>query len=250
MIDVHLRRLGTTSVERAENGRDFSVLRMAEEVPGTLWLPRAEQPCALVLLGHGGSRHKRDETVLKVVRSMAARGFAVASIDGPVHGARRTVPADPEATRLEFVATWKTGDGGTARMTADWSAVLTALSLQPELENLPVGYFGLSMGTAYGLPLLAADPRIRSAAIGMWGTNFPNSAQLASAARKVRSPVLFMHKRNDQFFTLDGALDLFDALATDDKRMLVSCGVHTEPTEEQITYAIRHLESSLFHTVR
>ena len=62
------------------------------------------------------------------------------------------------------------------------------------LKNIPVGYYGLSMGTAYGLPFLAVEKRIEAAVIGMWGSNYPNSGQLVEAARHVRSPVCFLHK--------------------------------------------------------
>ena len=36
-------------------------------IPGALWLPISCSPKALILVGHGGSRHKRDNTALDFV---------------------------------------------------------------------------------------------------------------------------------------------------------------------------------------
>lgn len=52
-------------------------------------------------------------------------------------------------------------------MARDLSAALDALLVErTELGELPIGYIGVSMGTAYGIPLLASEAHIRAAAIG------------------------------------------------------------------------------------
>ena len=130
-------------------------------------------------------------------------------------------------------------------MVSDWTVTLTKLQDLNELKNIPVGYYGLSMGTAYGLPFLAVEKRIEAAVIGMWGSNYPNSGQLVEAARHVRSPVCFLHKNEDQFFTLEGAFEIFDALLTDDKRMLISTGLHEPATSEQIEVTLDFFEKRL-----
>lgn len=222
--------------------RDFSVTHAGGTVPGALWQPASGAAKALILVGHGGSRHKRAPTTLTFIAEAVERhGFAVAAIDGPVHGARRD-PAhssDPKDTQMDFRGLWEADSRSSiAAMTADWRATLTALQAEPALAGLPVGWFGLSMGTAYGLPVVADDDRIAAAVLGMWGANYPNSEPLIEAAARVACPVLWMHKSEDQLFTLDGALAIYNALAGDDKRALLSPGPHAEATDEQIALAL------------
>lgn len=226
---------------------DFFLRHSKDIVPGALWLPDDRSPAGLILVGHGGSRHKRDISTLESVAKMVElTGFAVAAIDGPIHGARRgedmTSPAD---IQTEFLELWEGTADGVEGMVSDWMATLTKLKELKELKNIPVGYYGLSMGTAYGLPFLAVEKRIDAAVLGMWGSNYPNSDQLVEAARCVRCPVCFLHKSEDQFFTLGGAFEIFDALLTDDKRMLISTGPHEPATSEQIQVTLNFFQDRL-----
>lgn len=227
--------------------RDFLLNHESGEVPGALWLPAERVPKALVLVGHGGSRHKRFESTLKfIAEAVERRGFAVCAIDGPIHGARRGDRSpDLKETQGDFLELWKTPGSGIGGMTADWRAALSALLALPELTGRPVGYYGLSMGTAYGLPLVAADDRIGAAVLGMWGANFPNSQSLVEAAGKVSCPTLWMHKTEDDFFTLEGSLEIFDAIPGKDKRMVMYPGPHDEATLEQIYTALDFLTRQL-----
>jgi dienelactone hydrolase len=227
--------------------RDFLLRHEKGDVPGALWLPAAGAPKALILVGHGGSRHKRAPTTLTFVGAAVERyGFAVAAIDGPVHGTRRGDRSpDPADTQMDFRRLWEAPGNGIAGMLADWRAALTALQRDDALAGLPVGWFGLSMGTAYGLPLVAADERIAAAVLGMWGSNYPNSEPLVEAASRVACPVFWMHKTEDQLFTLDGALEIYAAFPGEDKRMLLSPGPHAEATAEQIEIALTFLTQRL-----
>lgn len=227
--------------------QDFTVAHAGGTVPGALWYPAHGSPKGLLLYGHGGSRHKRDDTVIAFVEAaIATYGFAVAAIDGPVHGARYDGPprSGPD-TQMAFRRLWEGDDGrAVARMVADWRAALDALSMDPLLRDVPVGYYGLSMGHAFGVPLLAEEGRIGAAVIGLWGANYPNSERLAVAAGNVRCPTLTMQMRSDALFTLDGAVALFDALAGDDKRFLLMPGPHTltsEQTETGLAFLARRL---------
>lgn len=226
---------------------DFTVQREGASVPGAVWYPAHGSPKALLLYGHGGSRHKRDASVVAFVEAAVAYRFAVAAIDGPVHGARYDGPprSGPD-TQMAFRMLWE-GDRDNRAvdgMTADWRAALDVMLLDPLLRGVPVGYYGLSMGHAFGVPLLAADARIAAAVIGLWGANYPNSERLATAAGAVRCPTLMMHMRADEFFTLDGAVTLFDALPGDDKRFLLMPGPHaltSEQTETGLAFLARRL---------
>jgi hypothetical protein len=109
-----------------------------------------------------------------------------------------------------------------------------------------VGWFGISMGTAYGLPLCAADSRIRAALLGMWGISHAHGDRLLADAAKVRCPVLFQRKSGDERFTAEGQEALFEALGSRDKELRVYEGGHVNPSgrqlDEGLEFLVRHLK--------
>jgi cephalosporin-C deacetylase-like acetyl esterase len=225
--------------------RTFTCEIEGRRVPVTVWLPMSQKRCPLVLVGHGGSGHKRSEFVLDVVGPLVReRGFAVAAIDGPVHGDRRQSPASPSVARDEFRTLWEAG-GSVEPMVADWQGTLDALCAFREIDASRIGYYGLSMGTAYGLPLLATERRIRAAVIGMWGTSRANSKRLVDDARSVRCPVLFSLQWNDELFTREGQFEVFDALATDRKHMAIHPGGHVNPGGARLDDIVHFLSREL-----
>jgi cephalosporin-C deacetylase-like acetyl esterase len=225
--------------------RTFTCAVEDRTVPVTLWLPMSQRPCPLVLVGHGGSGHKRSAFVLDVVGPLVGeRGIAVAAMDGPVHGDRRANPAAPEVVRDEFRALWEAG-GSVEPMVTDWRSVLHALCAFREIDPSRIGYYGLSMGTAYGLPLLANDPRFRAAVIGMWGTSRVNSQRLVDDARAVRCPTLFSLQWNDELFTREGQFEVFDALATERKSMSIHPGGHVNPGGARLDEIVHFLAREL-----
>ena len=215
--------------------RDFTLQVDGRKVPVALWTPaKPAGKCPLVLVGHGGSGHKKSQLVLDIALPLAGRhGIAVAAIDGPVHGDRRAVFADGLPVRDEFLALWKAG-GSVDPMIADWRAAIDALCGLPEIDAGAIAWKGISMGTAYGLPLAAAEPRIRAAVLGMWGLSYPNSERLAADAPRVQCGVLFQQKWDDELFTRDSQISLFDLLGTPDKRLKVYMGPHKNPEGEQL----------------
>ena len=64
---------GEPLIEDRVSERRFEVTRGGEAIPGILWTPAARVGAApLVLLGHGGSGHKRNDRMLELgVRSHA-----------------------------------------------------------------------------------------------------------------------------------------------------------------------------------
>lgn len=117
-------------------------------------------------------------------------------------------------------------------MVEDWKCVISALLPLAEIGDVPVGYAGISMGTAYGLPLVAADSRIQAAVLGMWSANHVFGDRLVSAASRVTCKVLFIARNDDELFDRPGTFELFDTIGSTDKRMLLLPGKHAEGPEQ------------------
>lgn len=216
---------------RSERGvleRRFDLEVSGRRVPGLLWTPQAASgPRPLVLLGHGGSLHKRSAYILGLARRLVRHhAFAAAAIDGPVHGDRRPDGGrDPAVVGPDFRKDWER-PGFTDEVVEDWKATLDAFSKLPELGEGPVGYWGLSMGTICGLPFVAAEPRVRAAVLGLMGVQGPTGRRMADDARKLRCPVLFLQQWDDELVPRERAAALFDAIASPDKQLHANPGRH------------------------
>ena len=63
---------------------------------------------------------------------------------------------------------WR-GEGPVGVMIADWKAVLDALIALDPVDSERIGYWGVSMGTMFGLPYVASDARVQVAVLGKAG---------------------------------------------------------------------------------
>lgn len=230
-----MRFISTTSADGVTE-QSFTV----DEIPGVLWTPdQAAGPRPLIALGHGGGQHKRAPGIIaRAVRFAAEGGFAVVAIDAPNHGDR---PQDAAFTRVreELRAGMAAGQdpaGLVAAMhdllagqaVAEWQQVITAVQELEPVGAGPAGYWGVSMGTGLGLPLVAAEPRIRAAVLGLIG--LPG---LAEAAAQVTVPVQFLLQWDDELVPRDEGLALFGALASAEKTLHANLGGHRRiPTFE------------------
>src|SRR5882672_4910265 len=122
-------RVGQGVVERR-----FDVKCEERLVPGIVWTPEgASGVRPLVLVGHGGTGHKRMDYVLGLARRLVRhRQFAVGAIDGPGHGDREGAI---DRTRWMSKAVIES-------MVADWRATKHALRELPDVGNGPLGYWG------------------------------------------------------------------------------------------------------------
>ncbi|MFF5245905.1 alpha/beta hydrolase [Streptosporangium sp. NPDC000095] len=216
------------------------------EIPGVLFTPEgATGTRPLILMGHGGGQHRRAPGVLAGAYRFAAEGgFAVAAIDAPNHGERRKSerflrfagdmrarmaagedPAGLVAAMHDLLA---------EQAVADWQAVLTAVQELDHVGAGPVGYWGVSMGCGLGVPLLAVEPRIRAAVLGLLGVH-----GLAESAARVTVPVQFLLQWDDTRVPRDQALALFDALGSTEKTLHANPGDHGGVPEFETDTALR-----------
>jgi len=242
-----MRWTGEAEVAGGVRDRGFEVDVDGRAVPGVLWVPdEGSGPRPLVLLGHGATRHKRIDYMVALGRRLAQDcGFAVAAIDGPGHGDRRAPGHDDEIALFgAFLAEWSRV-GTTDDMVADWKATLDALRELDEVGDGPVGYWGLSMGTIYGVPFVAAEPRVQVAVFGLMGLLGPTRERMATDAASISCPVLFLQQWDDSLIARADAFELFDAISSIDKRLHAHPGDHAAvPTEEAVfsaRFLARHL---------
>jgi hypothetical protein len=80
-----------------------------------------------------------------------------------------------------------------------------------------------TLGTAIGVPLTAAEPRITAAIFG--GGFFAHEA-LIEAARRITVPIQFLLPWDDEHVDRRSALALFDAFATEEKTLHANLGDH------------------------
>jgi len=209
-----------------------------ERVPGVIWAPiGASQSRPLVLMGHGGYQHKKFASLVsRAHKYVTAFGFAVAAIDAPSHGERT-----PSEQTAQFVAEIqkKMAEGEpigetVARETArlalqavpEWKATLDAVqTLDFVGADGPVGYWGVSMGGAIGVPFIAAEPRITAAVFGLAGL-LPGHEALADAAARITIPVEFVLQWGDEMVSRDSGIALFDALGSREKTLHANPGGH------------------------
>jgi dienelactone hydrolase len=212
----------------------FTVPRVGQDVPAMLWLPdRPAEGRPLVLLGHGGGMHKESPFIDGLGNWLAGgSGFACLAIDLPLHG-ERTPPDEvglsvrERRSRLGLQAWRERNAGATEQAVGDWRAAIDASRDVDPVPHGPVGYFGLSMGTRFGVPLIAAEPRISAAVLGLFGIPAADTeSAFARAARLVAIPVLFLQQWDDELFPRDDCLALFDLLGSEDKTLHANPGGH------------------------
>jgi pimeloyl-ACP methyl ester carboxylesterase len=231
--------------ERTESGvtrRSFEVVVAGETVPAVIWAPEgAKGPRPLLLMGHGGSQHKKTPTLSARARAYARHlGYATLAIDAPNHGDRisreeaEAFARDVGArVRGEVAAGWtperlRQMAERTRQAVPEWKAALDAAEGFDFVgSGGPVGYWGVSMGTAIGVPFVAQEPRIVAAVFGLAGLR-PDATEMAAAARKISIPVEFVFQWDDAVAQREHGIALFDAFASTEKSMHINPGGHME----------------------
>ena len=230
--------------------RDFVV----DDVPGTLWTPAAGTGrLPLVLLGHGGGNDKTSPAMVGRARKLVLDGgFAAACVDAPGHGARPLTETDERERALMYAARAAGSPEGpiverynadiAARAVPEWRAVIDALQTLPEIgTGGPIGFFGINMGTAVGVPLTAADPRITAAVFGQF---WPGT--LTGYAGRITVPIEFALQWDDEHIDRRDGLALFDAFASTEKTLHANAGRHKDlprfESDSAVRFFTRHLQ--------
>lgn len=215
-------------------------LRSGAPIPITLWWTgELARVSSLVLVGHGGSGHREDQSTVALAQQICEYpGCAALAIDGPLHGERRSSSDEPDVVTADWRAFWKE-DPHVPEMVQDWVVALDWAS--GEMPRARVAYYGLSMGSLYGTSLVATEPRIRAAVLGMWGGDNVTTEGLAGAARGVAVPVIHYVRWDDERFARETVLRLFEEYASPDRSLLAEPGRHALPERATNVHLLRFL---------
>ncbi len=216
--------------------REFILDRDGRPVPGTLWRSESSRPSGpLICLGHGASGDRYQAPIPRLAREFVGDlGFFALAIDGPVHGHRRKGDDALEATREEWARV-----GCVEDMIADWKFAIDTVQGLPEVGTGDLGYWGLSMGTIFGLPLVASEQRIKAAVLGLMGIRGPAHYQgiVNELAPRIQCPLLFLLQLEDELVTRAEGLQMFDAIGSKNKRLHANPGFHGEVPLEELHFS-------------
>lgn len=227
--------------------RQFRIEVGGEHVPGVIWSRAAARPARdrpVVLFGHGGRVHKKIPYLVARAHKYATLfDYTVVAIDAPNHGDR---PVSERWKKLNAETAQRRKDGKptgdviarelsalTEQAVPEWQATLDAVQALPDVgAGGRIGYWGLSMGTAIGLPLAAAEPRICAAVFGLSGL-IGGDHPIAKAAAKLTIPIEFVLQWDDEIVSRESGLALFNAIASPEKSLHMNPGRHVEVPERE-----------------
>jgi pimeloyl-ACP methyl ester carboxylesterase len=220
------------------------------EAVGVIWSPPPGTARGCVLLCHGGSGHKLAPDIVATAEFIVARCMThVVAIDGPVHGQNSPYPDDRERVIADFRQSWRDRDGFVDRAVADWSGAIATIIHDDAVITERLGWYGVSMGTAYGIPLLAQTPLVATAILGMWSLDYPHSERVRLDAPLVMCSVQFHVRTEDQLFSVPDQISLFEMLGTGHKELLTYPGPHAAPGPAEMVSACDFLATTLARPV-
>lgn len=229
----------TTKDSKGNVTREFVVDRGDRRaLTGSVWLPEKPGADTLMLFGHGASGDRYQEPIAHLAGRFQKAGIPSLSIDGPVHGQRKIGDGARGAFGEELQRETHVPD-----MLDDWNEAIDLAKTVDEISATKLGYFGLSMGSIYGIPLVASRPDVSVATLGLVGMTaiLPQGEAFLAMTRQIEIPLLFLMQLEDELFPRDGCLEVFDAFASDDKRMHCNPGLHPEIPQEEIDFSFEFM---------
>jgi pimeloyl-ACP methyl ester carboxylesterase len=214
----------------------------AGDVPVSVWLPNGPAR-GVVLIGHGLGVDRHHESVQKPVRMLTStHELAVVACDLPLHGQRRREVHDA----AELVEKWQSfwAKGGVQILRTEWAALLA--HARERFPERSCAYFGLSLGTQYGVVFLAGAAEIAAAVLGLFGSRPPPLTPIMNAyAPRVRCPLYFVQKQNDEIHPLETSQHLFSILGSTVKTLDSSPGRHAEVTDTSLERACTFISNHI-----
>lgn len=183
-------------------------------------------------MGHDLGADREHMTNQVAVDALLPHGLAVLAMDAPQHGERQTRPYTPHARVEAWQAYWR--DEGHNKPHAEWMALADYAA---ERLEVPLGYWGLSLATQYGVPFLAKDHRIKAGVLGLHG----EGPVLAHYAPQISQPVCFIEQQQDELHPWESTQKLFSHLGSEIKVLDSNPGNHTSVPARALSQAARFL---------
>lgn len=214
------------------------------KVTGAIWLPNErDQADTLMLFGHGASGNRYQAPISHLAnRFVKEARTPVLSIDGPVHGLRQVGPGGREAFAPVLRRKSCLDD-----MLEDWHLAIDVVRALDRIPQQRLAYFGLSMGSIFGIPLVASRADVTVATLGLVGTGewYPHRDQTLAACKAIECPLLFLMQLEDEIFSRQGYLEIFDAFSSQDKRIHANPGLHAEIPQAEIRFSFDFMLSHM-----
>jgi len=189
----------------------------------------------VVVMGHGAENSRKARYIDVAAKTFTRNGCAVVAMDAPFHGDRSDarILEHPVGTLVDGMVRWVRDHRRLLDVVESW------------WPGVPCGFAGFSMGGLYGVPLVAIDCRIRSAAIVIAGStrvSYPHrfgplddstrqtldmTDPAVHAAKVGDRPVLVLNADDDEVVSREAALALYDAFEGP-KELVFMPGTHTE----------------------
>lgn len=245
------------ATEQGVTERRFELEVSGQTISGTLYAPEgANGSRPAILMAHDSSEHKDVDSQARAY--VRRQRWVVIAMGAPSEDGGQSMPGPraPEWSNLGRRTDYgsRVGNRGLGQQMAqrivraisELRATLDAFQAVAEVSGGPIGYFGVSGGTAAGVPFLAAEPRVQCAVLGLYGLG-PGQNDFARAAERVNIPLLFAFQRNDESVNLRAGMYLFDAFGSKEKTMHVNLGgradIPTYEYEDFERFFVRHLRA-------
>jgi predicted esterase len=224
----------------------------AGPIPTLVFLPEERgERLPLVLMGHGAHLDKDDPVMQLLCQGLTRVPAAVAVMDAPGHGERRTPGLSDEEFEIDVFR--RIGDPAVhEQLRAEWPLVIAATrETVPEVTG-PVAYAGFSMGSIFGLSVVGDLPEVESAlfVVGGYVTDErPHSssvnALIAAGLPKLADRTVFMvNMTGDESFPIDRAVEVLESIQGR-RSMHVYVGGHRDLPPESMSQMLRFLRRAL-----
>jgi dienelactone hydrolase len=210
-------------------------------VPAYLALPRAGAgpfPVVVLIDGVTGSKERWFETDswprgTLVSHALLEAGIAVLSLDARHHGERIW----ENDFRAPQAASGPVGRDMIVPSIIEHRRAMDYLATRPEIDAGRIGVLGLSMGGMMTFALTSLDPRVRVAVAGvtpvgvMKGRESIPVAPQTFAGQIRDTPILLQMGRTDPFYTVEDARQLYSAIPSARKELVLYDAGHQLPPE-------------------
>jgi formylglycine-generating enzyme required for sulfatase activity/dienelactone hydrolase len=225
-----------------------------ERLDVIIFIPRQSRPPFQPIVFFSGIQ---DVVLPQSIEAMEP-GFAAMPLDHVVRSGRAFVYPMYQGTFTRFRMPWNRAD--VMRNEREWverrwdlGRAIDYLETRPDIDTARLAYLGVSFGASVAIPIMAVEPRIRTALFLSGGMPFEEQTPTAfldplNYAPRITIPVLMFNGRFDYIIPLEAQQQLFDALGTpaaDKRYALFDYGHGSPPRADLLRETLGWLDSYL-----